>query len=113
MPFRGNMSWSWRKILQLRPLVRNFIWYKLGDGFKALAWFDLWCSLSPLANIVSSRDVHRAGFCPTTTVRDIITPNGWAWPSDWVQTTRTCDSNQHDAKSAQAESCSNQTIANH
>ncbi|PWA51006.1 reverse transcriptase domain, Reverse transcriptase zinc-binding domain protein [Artemisia annua] len=84
MPFRGNMSWSWRKILQLRPLVRNFIWYKLGDGSKALAWFDSWCSLSPLANIVSSRDVHRAGFCPTTTVRDIITPNGWAWPSDWV-----------------------------
>ncbi|PWA56744.1 RNA-directed DNA polymerase, eukaryota, Reverse transcriptase zinc-binding domain protein [Artemisia annua] len=25
----GNMSWSWRKILQLRPLVRQFIWYKL------------------------------------------------------------------------------------
>ncbi|PWA50620.1 RNA-directed DNA polymerase, eukaryota, Reverse transcriptase zinc-binding domain protein [Artemisia annua] len=56
----------------------------LGDGSKALAWSDSWCSLSPLANIVSSRDVHRAGFCPTTTVRDIITPNGWAWPSDWV-----------------------------
>ncbi|PWA52250.1 reverse transcriptase domain, Reverse transcriptase zinc-binding domain protein [Artemisia annua] len=78
------MSWSWRKILQLRPLVRNFIWYKLGDGSKALAWFDSWCSLSPLANIVSSRDVHRAGLYPTKTVRDIITPNGWAWPSDWV-----------------------------
>ncbi|PWA89849.1 reverse transcriptase domain, Reverse transcriptase zinc-binding domain protein [Artemisia annua] len=65
--------------------VSGFHMYKvLGNGSKALAWFDSWCLLSPLANIVSSRDFHRAGFGPTTTVRDIITPIGWAWPGDWV-----------------------------
>ncbi|GKB95569.1 RNA-directed DNA polymerase, eukaryota, reverse transcriptase zinc-binding domain protein [Tanacetum coccineum] len=30
VPIRGNMSWSWRKILQLRPSIREFIWRKIG-----------------------------------------------------------------------------------
>nr|GEW72937.1 putative reverse transcriptase domain, reverse transcriptase zinc-binding domain protein [Tanacetum cinerariifolium] len=32
IPFRGNMTWGWRKILQLRPLIWKFIWYKVGNG---------------------------------------------------------------------------------
>jgi hypothetical protein len=28
VPCRGNKSWSWWKILQLRPLIHRFIWYK-------------------------------------------------------------------------------------
>ncbi|GKG11089.1 hypothetical protein Tco_0342489 [Tanacetum coccineum] len=31
VPLRGNMSWGWRKILQLRPIVREFIWHKIGN----------------------------------------------------------------------------------
>lgn len=62
IPSRGNMTWSWRKILQLRPLVRYFIWYKLGDGSKASTWYDYWCLLSPISRIISHRDIHRAGF---------------------------------------------------
>ncbi|PWA56768.1 reverse transcriptase domain, Reverse transcriptase zinc-binding domain protein [Artemisia annua] len=62
VPIRGNMSWSWRKILQIRPLVRQFVWYNIGNGLKASAWFDKWCSVGPLSLIVSSRDIHRAGF---------------------------------------------------
>ncbi|GJR51089.1 reverse transcriptase domain-containing protein [Tanacetum coccineum] len=30
VPIRGNMSWSWQKILQLRPSIREFIWRKIG-----------------------------------------------------------------------------------
>ena len=78
------MSWSWRKILQLRPIVRNFVWYKLGDGSKVSAWFDSWCSISPIAFIVSSRDIHRAGFNSNTTVRELVMSNGWAWPNEWL-----------------------------
>ncbi|PWA38441.1 RNA-directed DNA polymerase, eukaryota, Reverse transcriptase zinc-binding domain protein [Artemisia annua] len=60
VPSRGNMSWSWRKILQIRPLVRQFVWYNIGNGMKASAWFDKWCSVGPLSLIVSSRDIYRA-----------------------------------------------------
>ncbi|GJX75386.1 hypothetical protein Tco_0313981 [Tanacetum coccineum] len=32
IPYRGNMTWGWRKILQLRPLIQSFIWSCIGDG---------------------------------------------------------------------------------
>ncbi|PWA75587.1 RNA-directed DNA polymerase, eukaryota, Reverse transcriptase zinc-binding domain protein [Artemisia annua] len=81
VPCRGNMSWSWRKILQIRPLVRQFFWYNIGNGLKASAWFDKWCSVGPLSLIVSLRDIHRAGFSSTSLVRDIIVEDAWAWPN--------------------------------
>ncbi|GJR27945.1 hypothetical protein Tco_1104177 [Tanacetum coccineum] len=28
----GNMSWGWRKLHQVRLIIRHFFWYKLGDG---------------------------------------------------------------------------------
>nr|GEW99011.1 putative reverse transcriptase zinc-binding domain-containing protein [Tanacetum cinerariifolium] len=34
---RSNMSWGWQKILQVRPLVRHSIWFKLGDSSKNVA----------------------------------------------------------------------------
>ncbi|GKC09103.1 hypothetical protein Tco_1000713, partial [Tanacetum coccineum] len=62
VPYRGKMSWGWRKLLQLRPLIRDFIWSCIGDGSKTSMWFDKWCAASPLYNIISSRDIARAGF---------------------------------------------------
>ncbi|GJZ23422.1 hypothetical protein Tco_0560881 [Tanacetum coccineum] len=37
VPLRGNMSWGWRKILQLRPIIREFhLAIKNGTGTKYL-----------------------------------------------------------------------------
>ncbi|GKE31231.1 hypothetical protein Tco_1450553, partial [Tanacetum coccineum] len=36
VPIRGNMSWSWRKILQLRSSIRDFIWRKIGQDYFML-----------------------------------------------------------------------------
>ncbi|GJX93922.1 hypothetical protein Tco_0348508 [Tanacetum coccineum] len=47
VPFRGNMTWGWRKILQLRPILLEFIWYRIGDGSKISMWFDRWCINNP------------------------------------------------------------------
>ncbi|GKA35224.1 hypothetical protein Tco_0721715 [Tanacetum coccineum] len=38
-PLRGNMSWGWRKVLQLRPLIRDFIRFSIGDGAYS---HDVW-----------------------------------------------------------------------
>ncbi|GJY26532.1 hypothetical protein Tco_0401258 [Tanacetum coccineum] len=40
IPYRGTMSWSWRKLLLLRPLIREFIWSCIGDGKTTSIWFD-------------------------------------------------------------------------
>ncbi|GJZ64172.1 putative reverse transcriptase domain, reverse transcriptase zinc-binding domain protein [Tanacetum coccineum] len=65
---RGNMSWGWRKILQLRPIVREFIWHKISNGMRTSLWFDTWCEAGPLANHVSSRDIHRSGLNPKSMI---------------------------------------------
>ncbi|GJR69255.1 hypothetical protein Tco_0015320 [Tanacetum coccineum] len=84
IPYRGNMTWGWRKILQLRPLIRSFIWSCIGDGSQTSMWFDRWCAASPLSSIISSRDIFRAGWNLSTKVRDLIHEGNWHWPNDWT-----------------------------
>ncbi|GKC50936.1 putative reverse transcriptase domain-containing protein, partial [Tanacetum coccineum] len=84
IPCRGNMTWGWRKILQLRPLIRDFIWHKLGDGSTTSAWYDRWCLHSPLANVISHRDLFREGFDQVTKVRDLMINGHLSWPHSWL-----------------------------
>ncbi|GKB21437.1 hypothetical protein Tco_0855360, partial [Tanacetum coccineum] len=65
VPIRGNMTWGWRKILQLRPIIRQIIWYRIGDGSKDLfndghwTWPQDWISKYPvLATIMVPNIVH-------------------------------------------------------
>ncbi|GJR16116.1 hypothetical protein Tco_0798768 [Tanacetum coccineum] len=82
VPIRGNMTWGWRKILQLRPLIWQFTWYKIGKG-DVSTWFDHWSSLCPLADIISARDIHRVGFSLSTTIHESIHNDSWMWPQEW------------------------------
>ncbi|GKC06817.1 hypothetical protein Tco_0998427 [Tanacetum coccineum] len=84
IPYRGNMTWGWRKILQLCPLIREFIWYCIGDGSQASTWFNRWCTASTIYNIASSRDIFRAGFDLNSKVRDCIHEGMWNWPNEWL-----------------------------
>nr|GEZ05522.1 hypothetical protein [Tanacetum cinerariifolium] len=70
IPYHGKMSWSWRKLLLLRPLIQEFIWSCIGDGRTTFTWFDKWCDVGPLSNIISSRDITRAGFNHAFKVHD-------------------------------------------
>ncbi|GJZ42324.1 putative reverse transcriptase domain-containing protein [Tanacetum coccineum] len=83
VPIRGNMSWSWRKILQLRSSIRDFIWRKIGNGSSTSIWFDKWCHEGPLASRVSPRDIHRAGLTLYSHVGDIIRDGDWDRVSIW------------------------------
>ena len=83
VPLRGTLSWSWRKILQVRSLVRNYLWFEVGNGRTISAWYDSWCLDGPIANIVSSRTITSAGFGLQDTVADIIVDQHWRWPSHW------------------------------
>nr|GEV16455.1 hypothetical protein [Tanacetum cinerariifolium] len=84
IPYRGKMSWSWRKLLLLRPLIREFIWSCLGDGRSTSMWFDKWCVAGPSSNIISLRDITRASFNHASKVRDCIQDGLRIWPNDWL-----------------------------
>lgn len=77
---RGNMSWGLRKILQVRKLVILFFWTDIGDGATTLAWHDNWCKLGHLSNIITNRDIYRAGLGNDAYVSDLINAVGWTWP---------------------------------
>ncbi|GKE05253.1 hypothetical protein Tco_1397271 [Tanacetum coccineum] len=72
VPYSGNMTWGWRKFLQLRLLIRDHVIYHLGDGATCSLWFDRWSPCGPLADIISSRDIHRAGFNLSSKVWDSL-----------------------------------------
>ncbi|GJT58394.1 hypothetical protein Tco_1001927 [Tanacetum coccineum] len=77
IPCRGNMTWGWRKILQLRPLIRKFIRYKVSDGSRVSLWYDQWCRLSPL-------DMYRDILTTFLKVRDIFHEGVLVWPQDLI-----------------------------
>ncbi|GJY23016.1 putative reverse transcriptase domain, reverse transcriptase zinc-binding domain protein [Tanacetum coccineum] len=83
-PLRGNMSWGWRKILSLRPIIRRFIWSKVGNGNTTSIWYDQWSTLEPLAHRVSSRDIVRSGLTLQSKVSDIVVNGTWSWPVDML-----------------------------
>ncbi|GJU34638.1 uncharacterized protein Tco_1182992 [Tanacetum coccineum] len=83
-PFRGNMTWGWRKILQICPIIRKFIWYKIGNGSSISTWFDNWSMHSPVIQSITPRDIHAAGFSMQTTVADVVSQNAWTWPLEWA-----------------------------
>ncbi|GKE54784.1 hypothetical protein Tco_1489940 [Tanacetum coccineum] len=39
--------------------------------------------LSPLSNIISNRDIHRAGFSLDSKVAALIDHGSWTWPNEW------------------------------
>ncbi|GJV54127.1 putative reverse transcriptase domain-containing protein [Tanacetum coccineum] len=79
------MSWGWRKLLQLRNLVRPFIWTKIGNGNMASVWFDIWDPQCPLINWLSPRDITREGFNLQSHVAELVSNDGWLWPQDWLR----------------------------
>ncbi|GKC96049.1 hypothetical protein Tco_1161491, partial [Tanacetum coccineum] len=62
VPCRGNVSWGWHKLLQIRSIIRPFIWHKINNGKSTSVWLDRWADLCPLKDMFSNRDIARAGF---------------------------------------------------
>ncbi|XP_022024397.1 uncharacterized protein LOC110924709 [Helianthus annuus] len=79
----SSCCWSWRKLLQLRSVVRNFIWSEIGNGVTTSAWFDTWSELGPLGQFISPRLISNAGFDLSSNVSDVYANNLWRWPDAW------------------------------
>nr|GEW65082.1 hypothetical protein [Tanacetum cinerariifolium] len=76
---KAFMSWGWRKILQLRDIVKPFFWMQVENGLTASLWYDTWYNQSPLSNFISPRDIAREGHHLRMCVADIISNGDWEW----------------------------------
>ncbi|GKC94261.1 hypothetical protein Tco_1159703 [Tanacetum coccineum] len=64
-------------------LILEFIWHRIGSGSTISMWYDQWCSISPIANVVSARDIHHTGFSLDSKVTNLISNNTWIWHAEW------------------------------
>ncbi|GJY43661.1 probable arabinose 5-phosphate isomerase [Tanacetum coccineum] len=80
-----DMSWGWRKILQLRDLVRPFFWMQIRNGLKASLWHDMWTYQCPLSCYISPRDITRERHSLQAYVAESDSKNGLGiGPNVWA-----------------------------
>ncbi|XP_071704936.1 uncharacterized protein [Rutidosis leptorrhynchoides] len=85
VPISANASWSWRKMLEIRPLVHPFFVYQIGNGRNASSWFDSWGPHGPFINIISTHDIVQDDFSMKATVNDICVSSATSWFQDRKQ----------------------------
>lgn len=74
-----DYSWIWRKILKLRPMVLQFLSYRVGNGNLFSLWHDPWMhgqALNPSTSLLSDSRIP-VNAC----IADIISMGAWALPS--------------------------------
>ncbi|XP_022002776.1 uncharacterized protein LOC110900170 [Helianthus annuus] len=79
----SSCCWSWRKIIQLRPKMRSFVWAEIGNGLSTSAWFDSWSNIGPLFQFFTPRQIANAGFSLDAKVADLWLESSWGWPIEW------------------------------
>ncbi|GJR59307.1 putative RNA-directed DNA polymerase [Tanacetum coccineum] len=84
IPVKADMSWGWRKLLQIREFVKLFFWKKISNGKYTSLLFDRWNVQCPLINYLTPRDITNEGFTLKTCVADIVSNEGWLWPQSWL-----------------------------
>ncbi|XP_071739562.1 uncharacterized protein [Rutidosis leptorrhynchoides] len=80
-----DASWSWRKILQIRDIIGNHFIHVIQNGRNTSAWTDIWASHSRLKDMLSRREIVRAGFSGREKVCDLYQNGSWVWLSAWVE----------------------------
>ncbi|GJQ93150.1 hypothetical protein Tco_0004289 [Tanacetum coccineum] len=64
--------------------LMSFVASRLVMGHVHPIWFDNWCSLSPLASFISSRDIYQAGLTSNSKVSDLLLEGTLVWPPDLI-----------------------------
>ncbi|XP_071687680.1 uncharacterized protein [Rutidosis leptorrhynchoides] len=80
----ASSSWAWWKILSIREDIRHLFVHVVGNGDDTSAWYDTWTDFGPLADVISSRDMHSANLHDRSKVSDFLDHMGWNWPTQWT-----------------------------
>lgn len=73
-------SWSWRKLLKLRDMVRTFIRFQVASGEHIFLWLDLWHPDGILVDKYGYRAIYDAGSQINAILSSVICDQNWRWP---------------------------------
>ncbi|PWA99213.1 reverse transcriptase domain, Reverse transcriptase zinc-binding domain protein [Artemisia annua] len=83
LPPSIDHAWGWRKLLAIRPKVHPFIRHTINHGKSTSVWFDMWYDISPLRDMLTPRDISRAGLTLLDSVSNVNENGTWRWLADW------------------------------
>nr|GEU88108.1 hypothetical protein [Tanacetum cinerariifolium] len=81
---RANMSYEWRKLLQLREHVKPFFWSCIGNGMNTSLWYDMWSTHCLLSHFLTPKDIAMEVYSIQTRVADFLVNGAWNWPLSWL-----------------------------
>lgn len=73
-------SWSWKKLLKLRDIAKNFLHFNVGDGRGIHLWLDRWHQDGILYDRYSYRIVYDAGSKVDAKLVSVLKDKSWIWP---------------------------------
>ncbi|GAV92662.1 zf-RVT domain-containing protein, partial [Cephalotus follicularis] len=79
-PTTGLISWSWRQLLLLRPLAREHIIYRCGNGELFSLWYDPWLHGESVHALYGHRVIYDTGLGRSVRVKCMIREGEWQWP---------------------------------
>nr|GEY26818.1 hypothetical protein [Tanacetum cinerariifolium] len=65
--------------IDLRKAYDSVEW-RVGNGVDISAWFDNWLQIGPLCQLISNRDIFKAGLSLNCRVNDLVGNREWKWP---------------------------------
>ncbi|XP_056852587.1 uncharacterized protein LOC130501776 [Raphanus sativus] len=73
-------SWTWKKILDLRPLALQFIRTRLGNGEDTSFWHDVWTPFGQLISHIGPSGPRALRLRNEARVTDAIRGSSWSLP---------------------------------
>nr|GEX43738.1 hypothetical protein [Tanacetum cinerariifolium] len=77
---KEGSSWSWKKILRYRSILRSHIVHGIGNGLDTSLLFDNWHAICPLSEFISKRKIYYSGLSLDCKVANVIDNGVWKWP---------------------------------
>ncbi|XP_052625870.1 uncharacterized protein LOC128132904 [Lactuca sativa] len=81
---KKSMSWTWKRFLEIRKIVRPHIVACVGNGRNTSLWHDWWHPLGILSTIIPRREWISNGFNDLSLVSDVLDYDTYCWPVNWV-----------------------------
>ncbi|KAL7616874.1 hypothetical protein Lser_V15G04043 [Lactuca serriola] len=78
------MSWTWKRFLEIRKIVRPHVVSCVGNGRNTALWHDWWHPIGILCTIIPRRDWVSNGLSDSSLVCDVLDFDTYSWPVEWV-----------------------------